>query len=120
MIDSRWSDIFNHLKNSGFDVYPPGVKGGECKTPYIVVKDAGSQDILTISSKRVLYDIMLYLPRNQYSQIEPYKKRVKESMDGLFPMIRPTNTETASYFDDTVKAWMASIQYQNYQKNTRR
>ena len=120
MIDSRWADIFDHLKNANFDVYPPGVKGGECLSPYVVVKDAGIMELTTISSNRALFDIMVYVPKNQYSQLEPYLKSLKETMDGLFPMIRPTHTQTTSYFDDTVKAWMVSIQYQNYQKKTRR
>ena len=28
--DSRWQDIYLHLKKSGFDVYSPGVKTGDC------------------------------------------------------------------------------------------
>jgi len=117
---SRWSDIFNHLKTSGFSVYSPGTKSGECTSPYIVVRSAGITQVETVSSNRALYDILVYIPKNRYSAMEPYLDSVKEAMDGLFPMIRPTHTQTTPYFDDAIKAWMVSIQYQNYQKKTRR
>lgn len=120
MVNSRWSDIFIHLKNANFNVFPPGLKGGDCTQPYVVVKDAGISEDSMVSSNIALYDIMVYVPKNQYSELEPYIASVKQSMDELFPMIRPTHFQTTSYFDDTVKAWMVSIQYQNYQKKTRR
>ena len=30
--ESRWQDIYLHLKKVGFDVYSPGIKTGECKS----------------------------------------------------------------------------------------
>lgn len=36
--DTRWKDIFSALNKAGFDVYPPGVKLGECTSEYLVVK----------------------------------------------------------------------------------
>ena len=119
MEDSRWSDIFTCLQQAGYDVYPPATKEGECTQPYLVVKDAGVTEHASISSNIALFDIMVYMPRNQYSKLENYVKGVQQAMDALFPMIRPTHFVTASFFDDTVKGWMQSIQYQNYQKKVR-
>ena len=119
MEDSRWSDIFIHLKNKGYDVYPPAIKEGECTSPYIVVKDAGSSKVEGISSSLTLFDVMLYMPRNSYSKIEPFVRQLEADMDELWPMIRPTHFITTSFYDDSVKGWMISIQYENYQKNKR-
>lgn len=117
--DTRYKDIFLHLKNKGYAVYTPGQKRGECETKYVVVKDSGSAGVAGISSSGDLYDILLYVPRDYFSQMEKFKEDVKKDMDGLFPMIRPTHFETPSYLDETVQAHMVSVQYINYKKNRR-
>lgn len=119
MENSRWSDIFLHLKNKGYEVYPPATKEGECLKPYIVVKDAGTSKVENYSSSLALFDVMVYLPRNSYSKIEPFVRQLEEDMDELFPLIRPAHFKTTSFYDDSVKGWMVSIQYENYQKNKR-
>lgn len=119
MENSRWSDIFKHLESSGYEVYPPGVKEGECISPYVVVKDAGTSKDTNVSSSIALYDIMVYMPKNQYSKLESFVRKLEEDMDGLWPMIRPTHFKTTAFYDDSVKGWMVSIQYKNYQKNKR-
>lgn len=108
-----------HLKGLGYDVYPPATKEGECKEPYIVVKDAGLSKLDSFSSSVALFDIMVYMPRNRYSELEPFVNKLKEDMDGLFPMIQPAHFETSSYYDESVNGWMLSIQYENYRKNKR-
>lgn len=118
-MNSRWKDIFKHLEDGGYIVYPPTIKTGECTEPYIVVKDAGTTEHGTYSTNLALFDVMVYLPRNQYSKIEEFVREVEEHMDGLFPMIRPTHFKTPSFYDDSVKGWMVSIQYKNYQKKVR-
>lgn len=37
-------------------------------------------------------------------------------MRGMAPMIMPTYTETQSFYDESVKAHMVSVQYRNYRK----
>ena len=54
---SIWNDIFNHLKEEGFDVYPPATKKGECKKPYIVVKHGGLFDTNEVSSVYEVYNL---------------------------------------------------------------
>jgi hypothetical protein len=119
MENTRWSDIFTYLKEKGFDVYSPGSKEGECISPYIVVKHAGKSKVSNVSSSMVLYDLLVYIPKNRYSYLETFVNKVEDAMDGLFPMIRPVHYQTTPYYDDNVKGWMVSIQYENVRKNRR-
>ena len=114
--DSRWQDIFLHLKKEGFDVYSPGTKVGECTEEYIVVKNDGSSKHPTVSSDNDLYAVMCYVPKESYSRLEPMVQKVKNAMKGLEPMILPYGSQTPSYYDDSYKAHMISIEYKNYKK----
>lgn len=114
--DSRWQDIFLHLKKEGFDVYSPGIKVGECTEEYIVVKNDGSSKHPTVSSDNDLYAVMCYVPKESYSRLEPMVQEVKKVMKGLEPMILPYGSQTPSYYDDSYKAHMISIEYKNYKK----
>lgn len=114
--ESRWQDIFKHLKAAGFEVYPPGVKIGECMSQYIVLKNDGSTKHENFSTDIDLYAVMCYVPRDRYSELEPMIQRVKQVMKGLVPMILPYGIQTPSFYDDTYKAHMVSISYKNYKK----
>ena len=114
--ESRWQDIFLHLKKSGFDVRSPGAKAGECTSEYIVVKNNGSARHSSVSSDNDYYSVMCYVPRNKYSSLEPLVQRVKKAMKALEPMILPNGSQTPSYYDNTYKAHMVSIEYKNYKK----
>lgn len=120
LTDSRWKDIYNHLKEKGVDVYSPGQKTGECTKPYVVIKSAGRSGLTEISSSQDLYDIMCYVPETKYSTLDPFVDLIEEYLDELFPMIRPVHFRTSSFLDDQVKAHMISTQYLGYRKNTRR
>ena len=120
MADTRWEDIFEKLQEHGSDVYSPGRKTGECTSPDVVVKDAGRVVSTEVSSSQDLYDLMCYVPKDNYSTLEPFVDRVETVMDELFPMIRPMHFRTASFYDDSVKAHMISTQYVNWKKNKRR
>lgn len=114
--ESRWQDIFTHLKKAGFDVFSPGTKVGECISEYLVVKNDGSTKHASFSTDVDLYAIMCYVPKDKYSSLEPLVQRVKNSMKGLEPMIKPYGTQTPSYYDDSFKAHMINIEYKNYKK----
>lgn len=114
--ESRWQDIYMHLKNQGFDVYSPGIKAGECTSEYIVVKNDGSSKHASFSTDVDLYAIICYVPKDKYSSLEPLVQRIKNSMKGLEPMIKPYGSQTPSYYDDSLKAHMISIEYKNYKK----
>lgn len=114
--ESRWQDIFMHLKNQGLDVYSPGVKTGECTSEYLVVKNDGSSKHSSFSTDVDLYAVLCYVPKNSYSSLEPLVQRVKNLMKELEPMILPYGSQTPSYYDDSLKAHMVSIEYKNYKK----
>lgn len=113
---SQWQNIYKHLSECGLDVYSPGQHQGECTSPYVVVKDAGTNPLGNFSSTQTLYDVMCYVPKDKFSTLEPYVKHVKTCMRGLYPAIIPVNFETASFLDDTVKGHMISVQYRNNRK----
>lgn len=114
--DSRWQDIFLHLKKQGFDVYSPGMKTGECTSEYLVVKNDGSSKHTSFSTDVDLYAVMCYVPKDKYSSLEPLVQRAKKSMKELEPMIKPYGSQTPSYYDDDLNAHMISIEYKNYKK----
>lgn len=116
MAASRIQDIYLHLKEQGFEVYFPAQKVGECLSPYVVVKDATTSKYLEYSSTVTYYDLMCYIPKDHFSELEPFVESVKVAMKGLVPMIKPTYSQTQSYYDDSVKAHMVSVQYKNYRK----
>lgn len=113
---SRWQDIYIHLKNAGFDVYAPGIKVGECTKEYVVVKNDGSSKLANLSTNDDLYAIMCYVPKQAYSKLEPLVQNVRIAMKALEPMILPYGTQTPSYYDDSYKAHMVSIEYKNHKK----
>lgn len=114
--ESRWQDIFKHLKESGFDVYSPGMKVGECTKECIVVKNDGSSKLASFSTDDDLYAVMCYVPKQAYSKLEPMVQKVKKAMKELEPMIKPYGSQTPSYYDDSYKAHMISIEYKNHKK----
>ena len=115
-MSTRWQDIFLHLESYGFEVYSPGVKGGECTSPYVVVKHNGSTRKAGISTDIDLYSILVYVPKERYSELEVQVQDVKRVMKRLEPMIFPYGSQTPSYYDDGVQGHMISIEYKNYKK----
>lgn len=114
--ESRWQDIYTHLKKSGFNVYAPGIKTGECTEEYIIVKNDGSSVLPSFSTDDDLYSIMCYVPQQAYSKLEPLVQEVKRTMKELEPMIMPYGSQTPSYYDNDYKAHMISIEYKNHKK----
>lgn len=113
-----WELIADALKDHDIEVYPPALKIGECKKEYVVVKTDGSAQIGDFSSQWRYYTVMLYVPKNQYTRLERFKKIVKEIIAAdLYPMILPTGQETPDFYDDTVNAHMVSMTYRNSVRN---
>lgn len=113
---SRWGDIYEHLQSKGFAVYSPGQHKGECTSKYIVLKTSTKTRIAGLSSVRQLYDLMIYIPVDEYSQLEPFVNDVEAAMKELQPMIMPVYYQAASYYDSGVKGHMVSLQYRNNRK----
>lgn len=115
--DSRWQDLYTHLKNKGYKVYGPAMHPEECKEPYLVVKNDGANKHTRFSSNREQYVIYIMVPRTQYSKLEPLVQSVKKDMKELYPMFLPyDNSSLPSFYDDTVKAHYATLEYENYKK----
>ena len=114
--ESRWQDIYTCLENAGFEVYPPGIKVGDCTREYVVIKNDGSTRHPSLSTDMDLYSVMCFVPKNKYSTLEPLVQKVKKAMKGIETMIIPYGMQTPSYYDDSYKAHMISIEYVNYKK----
>ena len=114
--NTRWQDIYNHLKGAGIDVFSPGQHQGDCLSPYVVVKYAGSARFKQYSSTQAFYELLCYIPANQYSILEEYLDQVRTAMRGLQPLIMPTHDELESFYDADVKGHMVSLQYRNNRK----
>lgn len=115
-LESRWQDIYNHLKKEGFEVYSPEQKVGECTSPYIVVKNDGSYRHQNFSTHRDMYSIECYVPRLEYSKLEVLVMNVKKAMHKLYPMIQDYGQQMPAFYDNTVKAHYITIEYENYKK----
>lgn len=115
---SRLKDLYKYLKVEGYDVYFPEQHVGECLKPYLVLKYSGSVPAQGVSSRADLYDIFIYVPRDKYSLLDEMVQSVVKAMVGLKPLFFKYNDQqTASIYDDDVKAHCVSIEYANYKKN---
>ena len=114
---NRWQEIFLHLKNKGFEVYPPNVKVGECVKSYIVVKNDGTEPHPTFSTDVRYYDVLLYVPENQYSSFETFIDKVKHSLKEIEPLIVFTGSQTPTFYNEKTKSYMVSLSYRNYIKS---
>lgn len=108
--------IYDTISVDGTETYFPGQHKGDCTDPYVVVKSSGSMEEIDVSSERPIYDILLYVPKNQYSKIEGFRAETKQKLKRLFPLISYTGSETESYYDESVKGHMISLQYQGIRK----
>lgn len=113
---NRWRDICDHLKSKGFDVYAPAQHKGECTTRYVVIKALQALRVSSFSSISQVYDVMLYVPQAEYSRLEEFVGELESAMTELEPMVMPMHYRTPSFYDESVKGHMVSIQYRNSRK----
>lgn len=109
-----WQTLYNHLKANNIDVYPPNVHTGECKNSYTVVTTAGASKMGGNSSQTVVYDFLCYTKR--FADLEAYVQTVRDKLKTLQMALRDTENETPAYYDDEVKAYMISMQYQFFKQ----
>lgn len=107
----KWKDIYEHLKSNGFDVYSLAQRKGICKSPYLVLRNNGSNK--DGSTTTTAYEILVYVPVNQYSFMEDYIEEVQDCMQKLFPAVQVEDGQNVSlhYLDDDVQAYMCSLPY---------
>lgn len=113
-MSTKWQDIFDMFKEADFEVYAPQQKTSECKTPYVVIKNAGTSELPGTSSVIYMYDILGYVPGNQYSLLESFMESIQTAMKTMYPIMQRGYVQSYPYYDDLVKAHMSSIQYLNY------
>lgn len=113
-MSTKWQDVYDKLKLANFDVYAPQQKTDECKAPYVVIKNAGVSEVSGTSSVAHMYEILGYVPGNQYSLLESFMESIKTTMKTMYPVIQKGYEQSYPYYDDLVKAHMSSIQYLNY------
>lgn len=108
--------VYDHIKESGYEVYYPGQKKGECLKEYVVLKMDGGNNLAGISSERPVYTVMCYVPENRYNRLHRFVLELKDVMRGVYPMLMYAGNETPSYFDSSIKGHMISFQYQGIRK----
>lgn len=113
-----WENIADVLKKNGFKVYPPATHKGECTEKYIVLKQDGSSQINGYSSRRVYYRFLLYVPREEYTELTKFEKAVKKVLDEqLYPLIKPSGQTETDYFDDNINGHLRVFLYQNNERD---
>lgn len=116
--DSRWQDLYFHLKSKGFEVYAPGQHEGECKSKYVIVKFDGTVNIFGFSSRRDLYNIMCYVPQKNYSELDGFVQDVRAAMSEIRPLFMQYDEQPSFFsYDEAARAHYVSIEYCNIKKN---
>lgn len=118
MKKSVLKQIYDCLKRTGEEVYFPSQHEGDCTKRYIVIKREGATALLNVSSERPIYSIMLYVPKNNYSQLEDMKMLVEEQLKELYPMVE-YNTDSPTFYDENVKGHMLTMTYVGIRKINR-
>ena len=113
---SVYKKIFEHLLSKGYNVKSPSTAINECKEKYIVLKRGGGTKSLSFSTNYIYYDLLLYVPKENYSELDLFIDEVKRDMKELYPLVKESGIETPSYYDDNYKAHMVSISYTNNKK----
>lgn len=104
-----WKEIYRHLEQCGFEIFSLGQHRGICETPYLVLRNNGAGHIRSVEAYE--YEVLIYYPFEHYSEFEAYIEKVKDSMNGLYPMVKLVDDQQPHYPDDDVKAYMTSLVY---------
>ncbi len=103
-----------HMRGKGLACYPPGVKLGTCKSPYVVVCSGGSyaQGVSggTSISRRIV-TLYCYVPRTT-GNLEALVANVKAELKALRPQLMPTGNEGPEIIEQDYDARSQSIEYQ--------
>ena len=119
---NQWEVIFQHLENGGVEVYPPGVKTGECTSPYVVLKHGDVSRRAGRSMEQAEYDLLLHIPKEEYGELEGFLQKIRAIMKGLSPLIKPARYENRNEnrvdlictYDYNANARVHCIRYVNY------
>lgn len=115
--ENMWKNICDVLDDNGILVKSPSSSVGDCKEPYVVVKNAGSLNLFGISSYQDYYSITINVPKLKYSLMDPMIMKVRLAMTDLLPMIVPTTETLGTMYDENIKAHTIDILYGNNKFN---
>lgn len=104
-----WEVGYNHLKEKGYDVYPPDTKKGICQKDYLIFKLAESLQYGELSTVKQNYDVLCY--SKTYTGVLKLADKVRVDMAELVPFFFPTGEEQTPFYDTHVEAFMSSIAY---------
>lgn len=106
-----FKEIYDHLKVKELDPYFIGQHKGDCKSPYVVIKEGSSIPSITSNylGRRII-DIILYVPSESFIEMDLYEKKIKTGLKDL-KYLRRTGSETPPVPDDGKKAYTKSIEY---------
>lgn len=96
------------LREAGIDARKPANYQGECKAPYVVVQDAGTQAAGKTTCKRVVV-LYGYAPYNQPQRLPELLTAAKAAM-GAVPALRLT-AQSEETVNDAYKAVAADLTY---------
>lgn len=106
--------LFEYLQDNKIDVYFVGQHQGECKKPYVVLKDDGVNSTNSKVGKGYI-DLIFFVPQNQFTQCNFFKQKVK-GLVKEFKNVKYAGNETGIVTDDNKKALTFSVLYENYKK----
>lgn len=105
-----FTELYKHLKEKGFDVYSIGQHEGICSSPYLVIKENGTNGVAGKSLVNEVVEILVYYPIGSYSLIRTYTDNLKKEMRGL-KSLRRVLDPMPTIVDDEKKAYMTSYFY---------
>ena len=106
----RMIELFDFLTENDFDVYFIGQKKGKCTKKFIVIRDSRIIPITSNNTATQIIDIIGYDHEIRYTEIEEYKKDIKELMKEY--NARFTGEETPVLIEDRIKAYSFILTYQ--------
>lgn len=117
---SRLEDIYLYLQSKGVNVYLPAHHMGEANRRFVVVRPSLGARVEGYSTFYQSYQLLMYVPRGEGSQIENYVEEIREIMKPLAKqlMIKETYFRANPYYEDSVKAYMVDLEYRVYRKIT--
>lgn len=116
--DSRYEDLFSHLKSKGYDCYMPGQHVGETLTKYLVIKFNGPIPLNGVTSHQDLYAVMCYVPESQYFELDSFLQEVRSAVLELRPMFMPnTSAQSFSAFDEAARGYYITMEFTNTKKD---
>lgn len=111
-LTNPWTIIADAIQAKGIDVFPPAVHKGECKKPYVVLKQDGIGQVLDYSSERVYFRFEVFVPSQDYLLLDKVTNEVKSVLDNeLYPFLLNSGSQEPDWFDDNINAHMRAFLY---------